>query len=240
MGIDKKYGKKHQVSFRLGPLTVQRLEEAPVKCDKLAQMRHRFTRKFILEHIPFHSRILDIGIGGAQYWATSGYDVIGVDVHHGRFVDYVLDVERDKLREIGEKFHFVTMFDVIEHLENPMLSLRNIRSVMMNDALFLGSTPNRMDPYLFLGKCIHPDHNYVFDKLTLQHMLSKCGFKTIEMKSRVFPIKLSRKIFVPIDMSHVFPIGRVLFWTTEKDPAVSNEVLLPIPERQAPAPRRRI
>jgi SAM-dependent methyltransferase len=194
--------------------------EVPGMCDKLAQMRHRFTRKFISEHIPFGSRILDIGVGGAQYWSRFDYDVIGVDVHRGRFVDHVLDVEKDKLEEIGEKFHFVTMFDVIEHLENPLKALRNIRNVMTDDALFLGSTPNRMDPYLFLGKCIHPDHNYVFDKLTLQHMLAKCGFWAIEMKNRVFPIKLSRKIFVPIDMSQIFPTGRVLFWRTKKDPAV--------------------
>jgi len=192
-----------------------------MKIDKLAEMRHNYTSKLILKYIPYHSRVLDIGVGGGGCWSKlkGKYDIVGVDLKAGSFVDYVLNVEKDSLKKIGEKFHFVTMFDVIEHLENPMRALRNIRNVMERDSLFIGSTPNRFDPYLFLGGEIHFDHNYVFDKLTLKHLLRKCGFKAIEIKCRVLPIKLPRNIFIAIDVSKLIPLGRVCFWVATSDSA---------------------
>jgi hypothetical protein len=39
----------------------------PEQFDKLARMRHKYTRKFIAEYIPLHSRVLDIGVGGGGY-----------------------------------------------------------------------------------------------------------------------------------------------------------------------------
>ncbi|MDI6691664.1 MAG: methyltransferase domain-containing protein [Candidatus Bathyarchaeota archaeon] len=91
------------------------------------------------------------------------YDIITVDLDGA---DYWLNVERDSLNIIREKFRYVIMFEVIEHLENPFAALTNIRAIMKKGGLFLGSTPNRFDPYLFLGAKIHEDHNYVFDKLS--------------------------------------------------------------------------
>lgn len=59
----------------------------------------------------------------------------------------MLNIEKDSLlQNIREKFHYTTMFEVIEHLENPCAALRNIRAVMERGGLFLGSTPNRFDP----------------------------------------------------------------------------------------------
>ena len=181
--------------------------------DKLAKMRHLYTSKFISEFIPYGSRVLEIG-GNREtpYWLRieRKYDLVTVDLRGP--VDYLLNVEKDSLEKLEEKFRYVTMFEVIEHLENPIRALKNIRNVMEKNGLFLGSTPNRFDPYLFLGAKIHEDHNYVFDKLTINHLLSKCGFKLIQAKSRIFPIKLSSKIFISIDISKVIPTGRVIFW----------------------------
>jgi len=121
------------------------------KVDKLARMRHSFTAKFISEHIPDGSRILEIGGNRlTPYWLQTKlkYDIVTVNLHDA---DYVLNVERDSLEKIGERFRYVTMFEVIEHLENPYAALRNICAIMEKGGLFLGSTPNRFDPYLFLG-----------------------------------------------------------------------------------------
>jgi SAM-dependent methyltransferase len=183
------------------------------KVDKLAKMRHLYTSKFISEHIPNGSRVLEIG-GNRQtpYWLRTRrkYDLVTVDLSAP--ADHVLNVEKDDLEKLGEKFRYVTMFEVIEHLENPIRALKNIRNVMERNGLFLGSTPNRFDPYLFAGAEINEDHNYVFDKLTIKHLLNRCRFKPIQVKSRVFPIKLSKKIFISIDISKLIPTGRVVFW----------------------------
>ena len=106
------------------------------------------------------------------------------------------------------------MFEVIEHLENPIAALKNIRNVMERNGVFLGSTPNRFDPYQFLGAKINEDHNYVFDKRTIKHLFGKYGFNIVNMKSRIFPIKLStrNRLFIPIDISKLTLTGRVIFW----------------------------
>jgi ubiquinone/menaquinone biosynthesis C-methylase UbiE len=189
------------------------------KVDKLAKMRHRYTAKLISKRIPEGSRVLEIG-GGRQvaYWlqAKKKYNLVTVNITPP--ADYMLNIEKDSLEEVGETFRYVTMFEVIEHLENPMRALRNIRSIMEKDCLFLGSTPNRFDPYLFLGAKINEDHNYVFDALTIKHLLKISGFEPIEVRSRVFPIKLYTKerLFVPIDLSKLIPTGRVTFWVATR------------------------
>ena len=185
--------------------------------DKLARMRHKYTAELISTYIPRNSRVLEIGGSReAPYWRRlkGNYDVVTVNLQRQESVDYVLNVEKDSLEKLGEKFRYVTMFEVIEHLENPMAALRNVRNVMERGGLFIGSTPNRFDPYLFLGSKIHEDHNYVFDKLTIKHLLGKCGFKPIEVKNRVLPIILSRRIFISVDTSRIIPAGRVVFWVT--------------------------
>jgi 2-polyprenyl-3-methyl-5-hydroxy-6-metoxy-1,4-benzoquinol methylase len=189
------------------------------KVDKLAKMRHRYTAKFIAKRIPDGARVLEIGgTKQAAYWllAKKKYDL--VTVNKVAPADYELNIEKDSLEELDENFRYVTMFEVVEHLENPMWALRNIRNIMEKNALFLGSTPNRFDPYLFLGAKINEDHNYVFDALTIKHLLKNCGFEPIEVKSRVFPIKLYTKerLFIPIDLSKLIPTGRVTFWVATR------------------------
>jgi 2-polyprenyl-3-methyl-5-hydroxy-6-metoxy-1,4-benzoquinol methylase len=158
--------------------------------------------------------VLDIGSGEGDFWQElqGKYDVVGMDLKETRFVKHTLNVERDSLRKIGERFRYVTMFDVIEHLENPVEALRNIRSIVEKGGLFIGSTPNRFDPYLFFGASIHSEHNYVFDKLTIEHLLRKCGFKPITVRSRVLPIILPGHVFLSADISRAIPTGRVVFW----------------------------
>jgi len=183
--------------------------------DKLAKMRHFYTSKLISKYVPHNSRVLEIGgCREVSYWVQlkGKYDLVSVDQNSQILPDYVLDIEKDSLEKLEEKFHYITMFEVIEHLENPMAALRNIRNVMVENGLFIGSTPNRFDPYLFVGAKINEDHYYVFDKRTITHLLNKCGFKPIEVKSRIFPIQLSRKKFIPIDISRLIPTGRVVFW----------------------------
>jgi hypothetical protein len=101
--------------------------------DRLARMRHRYTAQLISTHIPRHSRVLEIGGSReAPYWRAlkGNYDVVTVNLQRQESVDYILNVERDSLEKLGEKFRYVTMFEVIEHLENPMTALKNVRNVI--------------------------------------------------------------------------------------------------------------
>lgn len=192
-----------------------------VAIDKLAIMRHKITTMYLLTHIPENSLILDIGIGSGSYWnpIRDKYKVHGLELLHScELTRYVANIEEDDVIEgIPTRYKYVTMFEVIEHLENPIKALRNVRNLMVKGGILIGSTPNRFDPYLWLGAKMHPRHNYIFDKLSLHHLLRKCGFKVLKMESQVLPLKLSRKIFISIDLSKFFKMGRVLFWKVKKD-----------------------
>lgn len=150
--LQTRYGREYPSDISRARLLSTEFQQIK-KPDRLAKMRHCYTSRLISKYIPWYSRVLDIGIGGGRYWSElrGKYDVVGVDLNSGRFVDYVLNIEEENLEKIGEKFDFVTMFDVIEHLENPVKALTNIGNVMGKNGLFLGSTPNRFDPYLFVG-----------------------------------------------------------------------------------------
>lgn len=188
--------------------------------DKLAIMRHKTTTTYILTHIPENSLVLDIGIGSGSYWnpIRERYRVHGLDVSRGcELTRYVANIEEDAVIEvIPTRYEYVTMFDVIEHLENPIKALRKVRTLMVKGGTLIGSTPNRFDPYLWLGAKMHPHHNYIFDKLSLAHLLRKCRFKVLKMESKVLPLKLSRKIFISIDLSKFLKMGRTLFWNAKK------------------------
>lgn len=189
--------------------------------DKLAIMRHKTTTMYLLTHIPENSLILDIGIGSGNYWAPirDKYEVHGLDLSRGcELTRYVADIEEDDvMKVIPVRYEYVTMFDVVEHLENPIKALRKVWNIMAKSGTLIGSTPNRFDPYFWLGAKMHPDHNYIFDKLSLHHLLRKCGFKVLKMESKVLPLKLSRKFFISIDLSKFFKMGRVLFWNAKRD-----------------------
>jgi len=189
--------------------------------DRLAIMRHKTTTKYILAHIPKNSIVLDIGIGEGNYWnpILDKYEVHGLDLSRSsKMIRYVTSIEKDNVTEVSEKYEYVTMFEVIEHLESPVKALKNIRKLMVKGGALIGSTPNRFDPYLWVGATMHSRHNYIFDKLSLRHLLTKCGFNVLEIESLVLPLKLSRDIFISVDLSRFFMMGRVLFWDAKLDP----------------------
>ena len=143
--------------------SIESEHKKPKQADKLARMRHKYTANFISQNIPNHSKILEIGGNKhVPYWLQVKKEYNLTTVNLTPPADFVLNIEKDSLEQLGERFRYVTMFEVIEHLENPIAALKNIRNVMERNGVFLGSTPNRFDPYLFLGAKINEDHNYVF------------------------------------------------------------------------------
>lgn len=101
--------------------------------------------------VPKNVRILDIGCGFAEslgYHKSRGCDVYGVDadeniirvgtkfdykVHHGMF-DYTLYEENF--------FDYVTLAQAIEHMNDPIGTLKDIRKILKPGGLLLLSTPN--------------------------------------------------------------------------------------------------
>ena len=81
------------------------------------------------------------------------------------------------------------MFDVIEHLDNPNDTLREINRVLKQDGILVLSTGDVESciakENLGQWKMIAPPwHLFYFSKSTINKIVTKNGFKTIRIKTR--------------------------------------------------------
>ena len=77
-----------------------------------------------------------------------------------------------------------SIFEVLEHMTEPVNFLRNVRSYLKEDGLLIGSVPNYkgLGRYIFGKNSIalaQPEHVIYFDVMTLQQTLIKSGFEPI-------------------------------------------------------------
>ncbi|MFC1698989.1 class I SAM-dependent methyltransferase [Candidatus Omnitrophota bacterium] len=88
----------------------------------------------------------------------------------------------------AKTFDLVTMFDVIEHLCDPLAGLVKVNRSLKDDGLLVVSTPNA-DSLLakILGKKLEDarrtnEHLYMFSRKTIAAMLKKCGFAVLKIR----------------------------------------------------------
>ncbi len=151
----------------------------------------------IRREFPTPGRVLDIGcalgffldMAQAEGWETVGIelsefgaqwarDKLGLDVHTGS----LLDVHLPK-----SSFDVVTLWATIEHLADPINTLREAHRVLKPDGLILittGEVEGILDK-LSTGLCPWyepPGHLYYFSTRTLRAMLQEAGFRTLHMQ----------------------------------------------------------
>jgi 2-polyprenyl-3-methyl-5-hydroxy-6-metoxy-1,4-benzoquinol methylase len=114
---------------------------------------------------------LDIDPGGVEVLRAMGYDVVCGDVER---VD------------LGRTFDTIVAGEIIEHLENPGLFLRNMRRHLNDDGVIVISTPN---PFFggfawkiwHYGKpMIHDEHMGWQDPTTMDQLLARTGYEPVE------------------------------------------------------------
>jgi 2-polyprenyl-3-methyl-5-hydroxy-6-metoxy-1,4-benzoquinol methylase len=136
-------------------------------------------------------RLFDVGAAGGLFLAAAkrrGWTVEGIEYSEEavRFANDRLGVEvrqgmANDISPTAGPFDVVTMFDVIEHLVDPLDVLRRIRSVLRSGGLLVVTTPNvdALSRYA-LGtqwSILSPlEHLYHFSDLTLQKALQRAGF----------------------------------------------------------------
>lgn len=140
-------------------------------------------------------RLLDIGSHVGTFLMVArdaGYEVAGVEpsgwaTEYARSV-HGLDVRAGSLAQVGfadESFDIVTLWDVIEHLTDPVAELEQINRVLRPGGLFALTTMNvaallprvlgRRWPWYMLM------HLYYFTPRTVTALLEKTGFEVVEI-----------------------------------------------------------
>lgn len=163
-------------------------------------------------------RILDIGCAMGIFLALAkekGWEVLGVDVS-----DYATKFARERFgincftgdirdaRLPGKYFDVITLWDTIEHFEDPLEELKEIRRILADDGIILFDTPNVESimrvfahwAYKATGgffkypikKLYHQFHLYYFSPKTLKMLLDRTGFEIIEMRKKTIPITKAR------------------------------------------------
>lgn len=171
------------------------------KIDKATVIQHYYSaanrlNQYLLRLIPKGSRILDIGcgLGGfVKYALEQGDDAYGIDfnddyIHVGQKVlglgeRLILCGAADlhKISHFYGSFDLVTLFEVIEHVENPQQLIQNARKMLVRGGLLATSCPNeaRWQPTGRIFADYPPHHLTRWRPDTLRRFLEKQGLEHV-------------------------------------------------------------
>ncbi len=139
-------------------------------------------------------RILDYGCGDGDFLALAnlfGFNVFGIDFSSVRnqraaktSIAIFNDLETLESARVGS-IHAVTLFQVLEHLEDPLLVLSKIATIMADGGFLIVEVPDCRgihQPENFLEfQTVHPlEHINAFTPVTLKRMCEQVGFVFIK------------------------------------------------------------
>ncbi|MCA9320316.1 MAG: class I SAM-dependent methyltransferase [Planctomycetes bacterium] len=133
------------------------------------------------------------GVEVSKYVCEFAANELGIDsVFNGRLEDAPLE---------GKTFDVVAMWDVIEHLADPIAELKRIRGFMKPDGILVMQTQN-VDAFfakLLGSKWQHfkqLEHVYHFSPTTLRQALDRAGYETVSVTNRGAGKYISVEFFV--------------------------------------------
>jgi SAM-dependent methyltransferase len=140
-------------------------------------------------------RLLDIGAATGYFmkiaeekgWKTRGVEISPYAAELGR--SRGLDIETGTIHGTTfgqESFDMVTMWDVVEHVPDPILDIRKTCSLLRPGGLFAIITPDSGSRFAkFMGSrwplLVPPEHIFYFNRESLGLLLKKNGFEVIEV-----------------------------------------------------------
>jgi 2-polyprenyl-3-methyl-5-hydroxy-6-metoxy-1,4-benzoquinol methylase len=166
-------------------------EFAPPTAGEQTALAHR--RLVRIERDVNRGRLLDVGCGVGRFLAAAaarGWDAVGIDgaeaaVRAASALGVpVLHGDLSSVDAAGHRpFDVVTMWDVIEHLSDPVGDLRRARAWLRPGGLLVVQSPNGNGvPFAWLGRRWEQfveAHLYYFSPPTLRRALREAGFERI-------------------------------------------------------------
>jgi len=176
--------------------------------------------KFFLadSRAPKKGSLLDIGCGAGNFMAAAravGFDVSGIDwdskaVQMGRDVlglekIFPLSIEEFTGGNRSQKFDVVSFFEVLEHQDDPVGFLSQVRQLVKPGGYIALSVPNRdrWEKGMDITD-LPPNHLTRWNPKVLTAFLHRCGFETISVREE--PIGLRRTAAM---LSAAVPTGLV-------------------------------
>lgn len=175
-----------EAEVRTGKKKYERLFEINRQSIKHLIRLQKFRKQFASEEF----RILDYGCGDGKFLMFTklfGFQSYGIDfssTRKERAVQQGITIYNN-LEELSthqaDKMHCVTLFQVLEHLEEPLLVLNQIANIMEDRGILIVEVPDCRgitQPQNFLEfSCIHPlEHINAFTPESLINICSRAGF----------------------------------------------------------------
>lgn len=152
--------------------------------------------------------LLDVGCGWGQAllgFRTKGFVCYGFDPASDA-VSYlrrrrlnVVEAGMDTMDVFGGKtFDVVTMFNVLEHLADPIGALGQIRRLLKPRGVLVVDVPNEFNPFQLAARSLHhlpewwvapPQHLSYFSPMTLRKLLTGAGYTMKQMEAS-FPMEM--------------------------------------------------
>ena len=169
--------------------------------DKINSHKKRsnyFLKKFGIDRIKFIKKfkkkgdLLDFGCGTGEFvnFAKKYFNVAAFDFSSklSKFVENTYKVKTfSNLNKINKKFDVITLYDVLEHVENPLKLLKDLNLLLKRNGSIVIYTPNKSSlGFDILGSksnlCTAPFHLTYFNSDTIAKYLSKY-FDVIYLKT---------------------------------------------------------
>ncbi len=141
-------------------------------------------------------RILDIGCALGDFLELAhavGWDTVGLEIStyaaafaHKRRNLKIIVGSLDALNSPSAKFDVITLYDVLEHFEQPLESMRKVRNLLSPDGLVHLVTPNVEGVWRrLLGHSWYHfkpgEHLYYFSPTTIRRLLEASGFEVMDI-----------------------------------------------------------
>jgi len=180
--IKRFYSDEYRQSYK-GTMTPK--PKHVLRAGRLAQERLEEIKDFLKPG----SSILDVGSGGGEFVYTcklNGWDASGIEPNKGyanfSVDEYGIDVDcnfYDEVKFKQESFDTITMFHVLEHLEDPVGSISQLTKFLKTDGTFIVEVPNVEYTDTAPNQKWHVGHLYNFNLQTLQAVGLKAGLEPI-------------------------------------------------------------
>jgi len=165
----------------------------------------------------FHCKVLEIGAGRGfmtKFLSDLGFDIVGSDFNPHN-LEMAREINGIKLKmldaiHISEpdcRYNIVLAVELIEHLEDIMPNILEVKRILRPDGLYLITTPNKYIEKIYntlLRKKKDPFHISLQTHKTLKKKLISAGFAVKFLKMKSFTISQQEKIgkvarFIPLN-----------------------------------------
>ncbi len=190
--------------------------------NPLKTMEHDH-KEFLKIRLARGGKLLDIGMGTGNFLYAAqgkGHDVYGIDFDRdaieaakkvfGLENVHALDIDGATQKFGRDFFDAATMFQVLEHLENPSEFIGKVRSILKPSGYLAISVPYRGFWDKLKPGDKPPRHLTRWDERSIRNFLEANGFKIIKIKKLPVPIKYLIKKF------HFWASGILSFGTITK------------------------